>query len=318
MLKPFITEHKVFAAALGGVAGTILLAAGVAFLTLGGNGRSFSVGEFGGGVSAPTMSDDALYSYGEKRFSPTPPVPEPGGSRTIGADRSVIQTVSLSLLVAKAEETARAVTDLVLGAGGFVEYVDLREVSEGVKNGSMVVRVPEDRLRPTADTIKGFAIRVEHESLNSQDVTDQIIDLEARLKNLRASETQLRSLLARAGEIKDILEVERELTRTRGEIELYQAQLENVKSRVSYSVISLELTSEPDTKVFGIHWRPLYVAKLALRTTLEDAKNFIDGLILLVVRLPFLLFKLATYLLGLFVVYLIGRKFYRWGRQKFQ
>ena len=312
-----MSEHKVFVAALGGVVGTLLII-GVAVLTQGGGQMDggLSIGESGGGVSVQTMADDALYQY-RNGSSPIYPPAEPGSSRTTGVDRSVIQTASLSLLVARAEETARAVTDLVLSAGGFVEYIDLREVSEGVKNGSMVVRVPEDKLRSATESIKGLAIRVEHESLNSQDVTDQIIDLEARLKNLRASEIQLRALLARTGEIKDILEVERELTRTRDEIERYQAQLENVKSRVSYSIISLELTSEPDTKVFGIHWRPLYVAKLALRTTLDDAKNFVDGLILFIVRLPFLLAKLAIYLLGLFVIYLFGKKLYYWGKQKF-
>ncbi len=322
MMWSEMNERKVFVAALGSVLGIILLIIGAAFLTQGGRiDRSLSTGESAGGVSgrpAADMAEDAFYSNrNSKEFPPIYPTPEPGNSRTTGRDRSVIQTASLSLLVTKAEETVQAVTDLVLGAGGFVENIDLFEVSEDVKNGSMVVRVPEDKLRTMTESIKGLAIRVEHESLNSQDVTDQIVDLEARLKNLRASEVQLRTLLARAGEIADILEVERELTRTRGEIEQYQAQLESVKSRVSYSIISLELTSEPDTKVFGVHWRPLYVAKLSLRTTLEDARNFIDGLILFVVRLPFLLAKLAIYLLGLFIIYVLGRKLYYWGQEKF-
>ena len=321
MLQSITPEYRPFIVALC-VLGAILLIIGIAFIsTQGGRmDRGLLSDESVVGVSggpAADMAEEAFYARNNKGFPPTYPSPEPGNSRTTGADRSVIQTASLSLLVTKAEDTVDAVTDVVLSAGGFVEHIDIFEVSEDVKNGSMMVRVPEDKLRSTTESIKKLAIRIEHESLNSQDVTDQIIDLEARLKNLRASETQLRALLTRAGKITEILEVERELTRTRDEIERSQAQLESVKSRVSYSIISLVLTSEPDTKVFGIHWRPLYVAKLALRTTLEDAKNFVDGLILFIVRLPLLLLKLGMYLLGLFVIYVVGKKFYHWGREKF-
>jgi len=232
-------------------------------------------------------------------------------------NRSVIKNGFLSLLVKKAEEQAKEIAKIAENNNGFVENSNIYEVSDGIKNGSIAIRVPEDKFSAVMDEIKEIAVKVESEQINSTDVTDQLVDFDARLKNLIVSEERFLEILKKADTVEDILSVQKILNDVRGQIERLEAQLKNLSGRVSMSSISVSLTSEPDVQVFGIIWRPLYIAKQAVRDGLFDLRAYTDGLTRFIIRLPVLILKLATYFIGLFIVFLIGRKFYRWTRKKF-
>ena len=96
-----------------------------------------------------------------------------------------------------------------------------------------------------------------------------------------------------------------------------EAQKKNITNQVEMSFISVKLTSEPDAEVFGVIWRPLYVVKQSARDALEDLKNYVETTIGLLIRLPVILLKVATYLAVLFVIFLFGRKIFRWLKRKY-
>ncbi|OGZ53502.1 MAG: hypothetical protein A3B25_02330 [Candidatus Ryanbacteria bacterium RIFCSPLOWO2_01_FULL_48_26] len=275
-----------------------------------------------GGVSGGAMGGIVMPSYtgaygkGEAvRDSFMPPVPgvPPSTPKIPTADRKVIQNGSLDLLVQKAEETILAIGGIAERRNGFVEGSNVYEVSEGVKAGTITIRVPASDFAPAMEEVKKLAVKVKSENTNSQDVTAQFVDLEAQLKNYKAEEEQYRQIMAKAVKIEDVLNVASRLAEVRGRIEQTQGQLNYLSRQVDMSSISVSLTSEAEVQVFGIVWRPLTIVKQAFKSLLESLVQLTNSIIFFVFGLPVLIIEV---LLVALVVWLLW-KIFKWARRKF-
>lgn len=226
--------------------------------------------------------------------------------------KKVIKTGSLSLIVNKAEDAVREIQTLAQKLGGFIEDSRVYEVSGGVKNGNITMRVPEDRFSEAMETAKEIAYKVESENTTARDVTEEYIDLEARLKNLSREEDQYRKIMERSGSISDTLQVARELARVRGEIERIEGQLQYISRQVEMATISINLRARQDIQIFGLEWRPLFAAKQSFRKMLENLTGSVDLIIAFVLYLPVLvLWGLLALVAGV-----MGRRIYRWIQKK--
>jgi hypothetical protein len=228
-------------------------------------------------------------------------------------DRKVIKDGSLSLLVKSADQTARDMKGIAQRLGGFVSSADIYEITAGTKTGSVTIRVPSDRFDQAMEDAKKLAIKVEHENVSAQDVTEQYVDLESRLKNLQAQETQYLQILKQAVKIPDILQVTAQLDQVRMQIEQIQGQLKYLSRQVDMASISASLTEETDVQVFGLRWRPLVVVKQAFSDMLSSLQVYVDSLIKIVFALPSILLWLAT--IGLIIF--IGWKILHWFWKRF-
>lgn len=207
--------------------------------------------------------------------------------------RDVVKNANLDLVVSRAEEAADEIGGVAKQFGGFVSSVYVREVDDDTKRGHVTIRVPAANFTDAIAAIKALALKVESEQVNAYDVTDRIVDLEARLGNLRAAEEQLVELFEETGSVEELLAVQRELNNVRNQIERLEAQLENIKEQVEMSTITASLTSEADVKIFGIIWSPLAEIKQAVRSLLEGLIDFVNFIIALVFYLPVLALWLA-------------------------
>ncbi len=184
----------------------------------------------------------------------------------ISPEAMIITVASLELRVDDADETveevrraARAagaeISNLTVSAGAVYydqEYGAMREAAPG--SAVITLRVSPDALGALEKTVSGFG-EVISQSANSDDVTEQAIDIEARLKNLRAEEATLRSFLDRTAKISELLEVERELARVRGEIESMDAQLTYLKRQSARATLTITLIEpDPITPSGGVTW----------------------------------------------------------------
>ncbi len=116
------------------------------------------------------------------------------------------------------------------------------------------LRVPSDRLAEFSKRVAALGA-VLRESANQTDVTRQHIDMSARLKNLQAEEVRLRQFLDAAKDVKEMLLVETELSRVRGEIESLQSQLAYLNDQISYGTLTVELVRpEPIVRPEGTDW----------------------------------------------------------------
>ena len=146
----------------------------------------------------------------------------------------------MSVQVADVSTAAARVRAIAEGVGGFVEQLSSNGVGE-FQQSTLTVRVPQAEFFSVFEQIKALG-EVQNENAGSVDVTEQFIDLEARLKSAQREELSLLSLLDRANVISEILTIERELTRIRGELERLQGQLNFLERRVDLATITVFLT----------------------------------------------------------------------------
>lgn len=227
--------------------------------------------------------------------SPMPPIYDtPASSATVPADKKIIRNGSLNLLVKGAETASSEISKIAEANDGFVENSNIYEVSEGVKSGSISIRVPSKNFNTVMEAIKAIAVKVTNENVSSNDVTAQYVDLEAQVKNYRAEEKQYQEIMARAVKIEDILNVASRLADVRGRIERTEGQLNYLSRQVDMSTINVSLTAEPEVKVFGIVWRPLTVLKQAFKSMLTELTGFIDWLIRFIFMIPVYILRIAV------------------------
>ena len=158
-------------------------------------------------------------------------------------ERMLVQRASLGLeaenLVGLRDRTAAAATAL----GGYVENVTLEQ--QGYPNRPslrMTLRVPAPSLDAMLDTLRG-AGRVRDETRQAMDVTEEVVDADARLRNLIGVRDRLREHLTRSASVGDVVAVERELARVQGQIDALEARLKHLRGTVALAQI--ELTASP-------------------------------------------------------------------------
>lgn len=175
-------------------------------------------------------------------------------------DRMVVRTAALELRVERVEpavERARAtaarfggeIAELSVSGAPLLERPDVRNAEPASPRfATIVIRIEAARLDRLAGALRRLGTVVS-QTESTSDVTEQAIDLEARLENLRAQEKRLRTFFDRATKVSDLIAIERELARVRAEIESYDAQLTLLKRQVAKATLTVTLT-EP-TPVTG-------------------------------------------------------------------
>ncbi len=220
----------------------------------------------------------------------------------------MVRTADLSLLVRDTDETARAIDAIRLKYGGYAGNSSFTEYVKGIRQGSMTIWVPSDKLDLALADIRTLAIRVGNDNVNAEDVSGQFADLDARLKNAKAAEAVLLDLMKRSGDVKDVLQVAQALQQTRGEIESYQGSLNQLSQRAAFSSITVSITPEASPSAEASAWRPWGVAKEAFSNVVRDLKSFANMLIAGTVGLIALIPMLLFWALILWVLYKMGRR----------
>jgi Domain of unknown function (DUF4349) len=156
----------------------------------------------------------------------------------------LIKTASLSLRVQNVEAMVPKATAVVTARGGDMLGLQDRvpEDSDARRTATFKFRVPQAGLDATLTDLAKLGT-VETRSIEAEDVSFQIVDSEARLRNLRKSETMVLGIMERSGSVSDVLKVSQELGKIRSQIEQLQAQVQNLKGQVAYSTINLTLTA---------------------------------------------------------------------------
>jgi hypothetical protein len=213
----------------------------------------------------------------------------PGVPAVVG--RYIAYQVTLTLEVKEFDSAKRQVTNIIQQIGGYVAQASSYDTPNQPRRASLTLRVPAAQLSTVLEQIRRLG-RVTQEQLTSEEVTEQVVDLEARLRNARSTEQRLIDVLNnRTGRVTDILQVEREIARTRDNIERMEAQRQNLLRRVELATVTLTLAEELKAQLE----RAPFAAAARLRNAFIDGyRNFVDsalGLVIFLVRYgPTLLF----------------------------
>ena len=198
--------------------------------------RSMSPATIEAAAEYLASADQAEKAFGQQQ----PPLPPAAAVRS---ETKVIKTGELGLEVDEYAAAVKRVYALAEEHGGFVADGSSQEQTGGALLGRVVIRVSPERFETLFAALKQIG-RVEAENVKAADVTAEYVDLEARIASLQIAEQRLRELMQSKSfmdKISALLEVERELTRVRSEIEQMQGQLRVMADRVALSTIAVTL-----------------------------------------------------------------------------
>lgn len=154
----------------------------------------------------------------------------------------VTRTASLRIAAASFDQVRAAIERITANTGGFVERL-IAASTPPTRAVHATLRIPAANLGTALAELRMLGQVIE-DSQSSTDVTDQIVDLGTRLANARATEQRLVAVLRQSGKISDVLEVEREISRVRGEIEQLDAQRTNVGRQVAFATVTVYVVEE--------------------------------------------------------------------------
>ncbi|MEM6592692.1 MAG: DUF4349 domain-containing protein [Cyanobacteria bacterium P01_C01_bin.73] len=201
----------------------------------------------GGDAMAPAAESEVMADSTEADAA----VPSSGdGSATLLADTAavpaarpaLIKQAALGLTVESVDDALTEISNiLVIQQGDLLELQDEQRFDDnGFAYVTLRLRIPKDNLDATLKDLKALGT-VEQQSISAEDVSNQLVDLDARLRNLRQSEESLLKIMDRSGSIEEVLQVSRELSTVRASVEQIDAQLKALQNRVAYSTINLQL-----------------------------------------------------------------------------
>lgn len=209
--------------------------AGLLLAACGGGGES-------GDASGDPAPDDAAVSErveGEALAGDEGSV-EVGAATLPGVGPSVIKTAEIALEIERDgfEDALQEATAVASAEGGFVLSSSVQG-GEG-RRGSIVLRVPSDRFEAALASLRGLG-SVERERVSGEDVGQEFVDLEARLRNLRAQEAVLLRLMNQAQSVTDTIRVQKELTGIQLEVERIRGRLRYLEDQTSFGTISVSM-----------------------------------------------------------------------------
>jgi hypothetical protein len=188
----------------------------------------------GGGNAQTTVQDASLQQADAAQAQPVP------------SERKIIRDATLTLEVEEPARAAERITSIADSRGGFVVSSESRHVSGG-RGGktyevfTVQVRVPAAQFDAALKDVRATAGEVTAEKVSGKDVTEEYIDLEARLRTQRALEAQLLDIMKTADEVADAISVQRELTTVRTDIERIEGRRRFLESQSSLSTINVTL-----------------------------------------------------------------------------
>jgi len=197
----------------------------------------------GAGMSGDTLNSFTDFSGTKSAVS----VPTVATGQAASADRKIIFNASLALDVLDAEKTLSTCELLVVKYGGFVAQSSLQKSDTRVV-GTATLRVPAEKVNQLMNSLAELGT-VTSRSSGSEDITSQYIDLQARLKVLRAEEEQLVTFLKKAADIKEMLAVQEQLRAVRTEIEQDEGQQRYMDNATSLATVTVQLVQTTEAFV---------------------------------------------------------------------
>lgn len=205
-------------------------------------------------------------------------------------NRIILKNATLNIVVEDPSKTLADIGSMAKEMGGWVVNSGTNRIrtaaGEDVASGTIVVRVPADKLDSALSRIKSQAGTINSENITGEDVTQQYVDISSRLKNLEAAETQLREIVAKAEKTDDVLAAFNQLTQVRGDIESAKGQIQYFEQSAAFSSITVYATPKAiETPIQIAGWSPGRTAERALAGLVNILRFIADAAITLVIVL---------------------------------
>ena len=197
-----------------------------------------------------------------------------GESVPLPEERMIVRNGDISLVVEDVLEARDEIAQLAERLGGWVVNSNIYGEEEETR-GWISIRIPSDKFDQALAELRGLALRVNSESTSTEDITEQYVDLQSRLRNAEATESQYLALLDKATEVEDILAIYQSLSQIRYEIEQIKGRMQYLERSSATSLISINL--EPAITLRPLV-SPVWSARETLNTAVRGLTTFGQGL----------------------------------------
>lgn len=203
-----------------------------------------------------------------------------------GEERSLTKTGEISVAVDDIDESLGEVRKIGKKYGAMVMNLD--DLGKGVsRRVDVTIKVEQSRFEVLYENLKELEGEFSTSSIAVSDVTERVLDLEARLKNYQSVETQYLKILEKANTVEETLAVYKELNQVRLQIEMIETQLKNLATQTDYSYIRVRISqSSTGAEIVDQGWKPLGVLKASVRLLVSFMKLVGSLLIFLLVFTP--------------------------------
>jgi hypothetical protein len=270
-------------------------------------------------MSRPAAEDQRVVSESYNYSNPTANELEPARAQISlkqadqsqpvapGMDRKILRDAELTIEVGAPAAVQLKITSIAETLGGFVVTSESkqRQVGDATQEleVKLIIRVPAAQFDAALNQIRGAGSRVVQEKITGQDVTEEFIDLEARLKTQKALEAQFLEIMKQAHKVEDALEVQRQIADVRTEIEKLEGRKRFLENRASLSTITVNLLTPAaiavNTSGFG----------RKIRQAVADSVELAIGLVLFLIQ--FVIVMIPVFILIILPAWLIGRLVFR-------
>ena len=237
-------------------------------------------------ISQPAPAQDAGATFEAQNEVPRSPRASP----------QLIRKAALTLIVNSLDKSIQQVSAIVRRQqGDLLGLEDKKPLDSARHTVSLQIRVPQNQLDTTLDKLTQLG-NVQSRTITAEDVADQLVDFQARLRNLQKTESTLLEIMERSGSVGDVLKVAQELSNVRQSIEQINAQLKSLQNQVAYSTITLKLeaavsTTTPERSISSQVQETWNTSTYSLR---EFSISLLRLGIWLMVYSPYLLFLAAA------------------------
>jgi hypothetical protein len=226
-----------------------LIAVGIGFVALVllasmlGGQTSTILSKVGSSISTPDQAGGDTNNVGSGAGGSEDGGVDDGGQvADAAADRPpellIIRTGQLEIVVSDLRAAVAAAGERVTAVGGYVSSSDESALGEQA-GASVVYRIPADRWDDALAAVRGLASQTRHAQVQTEAVTSQVVDLGARITNLRASEAALQAIMLKATKISEVLDVRAKLTDVRGQIEQLVAEKAELEGRAAFGTLTV-------------------------------------------------------------------------------
>lgn len=210
-----------------------------------------------------------------KMIGVIPPVPLGQYAPTESKNRLVVEESSMSMVVADVRQTSDKIIEHAKSVGGYMVSSSLTNPEEA-PFAMVIVRLPSDKLRPSLDYFRSLGIKVTSENILGTDVTDQYVDIQARLSTLEKTKAKFEEIMTKATQVQDILNVQRELVSLQDQIDSLKGQEKYLEQTAKLAKITVYLSTDEFALPYASsdHFRPEVIFKQAIRSLVSNLRNF--------------------------------------------
>lgn len=186
------------------------------------------------------------------------------------SNRMVIYTANLSIQVNQYDETVDFIQQELQSNDGYIVNTNSYSVENETREGTITLRIPQENFQSFLKTIESKSTKVLDESINGQDVTEEYVDLESRLKSKQVVEKRLLEFMEKAEKTEDLLKISNDLATVQEEIEQLKGRINYLDNQVSLATITIHI-KESKVNVPGLE-------NQELNTWDETKKQFMETL----------------------------------------